>query len=130
MNDYGIRTVYNGTIEEAEVAITDALKSAGFGVLTRIDVALTLKNKIDVDRRPYVILGACNPTLANRALTAEVEMGLFLPCNVIVYQNENDETVVSAIDPMAMVGMLENSDLNHLADDARPLLQQAVESIK
>jgi len=130
MNDYGIRAVYNGTIEEAEGAITNALKEVGFGILTRIDVAATLKNKIDVDRRPYVILGACNPKLANRGINAEIELGLFLPCNVIVYQNESDETVISLIDPMAMVSMLDNPELNHLADDARPLLQQALNSIK
>ena len=130
MNDYGIRAVYNGSIEEAEAAITDALKAVGFGILTRIDVAATLKSKIGVERKPYVILGACNPKLANHGLNAEVELGLFLPCNVIVYQNDNDETVVSAIDPLAMVGMLDNSALNELVEDARPLLQQAVDSIK
>jgi len=130
LNDYGIRAVYNGSIEEAEAAITDALKAVGFGILTRIDVAATLKSKIGVERKPYVILGACNPKLANHGLNAEVELGLFLPCNVIVYQNDNDETVVSAIDPLAMVGMLDNSALNELVEDARPLLQQAVDSIK
>ncbi|ATX82146.1 protein of unknown function DUF302 [Mariprofundus ferrinatatus] len=130
MNSYGIRAVYDGSLDEAEAAITAALKEVGFGILTRIDVAATLKNKINVDRRPYVILGACNPNLANRGLNAEAELGLFLPCNVIVYQNESDETVVSVIDPLAMVGMLDNSELNQLADDARPLLEQALESIK
>lgn len=129
MNDYGIRTIYNGSIEDAESAITEALKAVGFGILTRIDVADTLKNKIGVERKPYVILGACNPNLASQGLIAEAELGLFLPCNVIVYQNDNDEVVVSAIDPLAMVGMLDNSELNRLVEHARPLLQQAVDSI-
>lgn len=128
-NDYGIRTIYNGSIEEAEVAITEALKSVGFGVLTRIDVAATLKAKIDVTRKPYVILGACNPKLANRGLNAEPELGLMLPCNVIVYENEQGQTVVSAIDPNAMVGMIDNEDLQCLVVDARPLLSQAIESL-
>ncbi|OIO73640.1 MAG: ABC transporter ATP-binding protein [Zetaproteobacteria bacterium CG1_02_53_45] len=130
VNDYGIRTICNGSMEEAEAAITDALKAVGFGILTRIDVAATLKSKIGVERKPYVILGACNPKLANDGLHAETELGLFLPCNVIVYQNEDNQTVVSAIDPLAMVGMLENSELNQLVEHARPLLQQAVDSIK
>ena len=83
-NDYGMRTVYDGSVEAAESAITSALMDKGFGILTRIDVAATLKKKIDVDRAPYVILGACNPKLANQALNLEVELGLMLPCNVIV----------------------------------------------
>jgi len=129
MSDYGIRTIYNGNMEEAEAAITDALKAVGFGVLTRIDVAATLKAKIDVDRRPYVILGACNPKLANRGLNTEPELGLMLPCNVIVYENEDGQVVVSAVDPNAMIGMIDNDELDCLAVDARPLLTQAINSI-
>ena len=129
MSDYGMRTVFDGEIEAAEAAITDALKAVGFGILTRIDVAETLKKKIDVQRAPYVILGACNPKLANTALNLEPELGLMLPCNVIVYKGANDETVVSIIDPAAMVGMIDNPDLECLVAEARPLLEQALNSI-
>ena len=129
-NDYGMRTVYEGDMEAAEATITSALMDKGFGILTRIDVAATLKKKIDVDRAPYVILGACNPKLANQALNLEAELGLMLPCNVIVYQNEAAETVVSIIDPAAMVGMIDNPQLESLISEARPLLQQALRDIK
>ncbi len=129
MSDYGMRTVFHGDIAAAETAITDALKSVGFGILTRIDVAETLKKKIDVDRSPYVILGACNPTLANTALNLEPELGLMLPCNVIVYSDSENRTVVSIIDPAAMVGMIDNPELECLVKEARPLLEQALNSI-
>lgn len=127
--DYGMRREFDGNIETAEAEITEALKAVGFGILTRIDVAETLKKKIDVDRPPYVILGACNPKLANRALTLEPEIGLLLPCNVIVYQNEGGRTIVSIIDPASMVGMADNPQLECLVEEARPLLQQALASI-
>jgi len=129
MSDYGMRTVFDGDVEAAEAAITDALKMVGFGILTRIDVAETLKKKIDVERAPYVILGACNPKLANTALNLEPELGLMLPCNVIVYKDSDNQTVVSIIDPAAMVGMIDNPELNCLVKEARPLLEQALNSI-
>jgi len=128
MSDYGMQTVFDGDMARAEAAITDALKVAGFGILTRIDVAETLKNKIDVQRAPYVILGACNPKLANQALNLEPELGLMLPCNVIVYEDEG-KTIVSIIDPAAMVGMIDNPQLECLVSEARPLLEQALRSI-
>jgi len=127
--DYGMRSEFSGGLEAAEAAITEALKDVGFGILTRIDVAETLKKKIDVDRSPYVILGACNPKLANRALGLEPELGLMLPCNVIVYIDESGNTVVSIIDPAAMVGMIDNPQLSCLVEEARPLLQQALAAI-
>ncbi len=129
MSDYGMRTIFDGDMAAAEIAITEALKGVGFGILTRIDVAETLKKKIEVERAPYVILGACNPKLANNALNLEPELGLMLPCNVIIYQNDNDEIVVSIIDPQAMVGMIDNPKLDCLVKDARPLLEQALNSI-
>ncbi len=129
MSDYGLRTVFDGDVAAAEAAITDALKVVGFGILTRIDVTETLKKKIDVERAPYVILGACNPKLANTALNLEPELGLMLPCNVIVYKDSDNQTVVSIIDPAAMVGMIDNPELNCLVKEARPLLEQALNSI-
>ncbi|MDX8395711.1 MAG: DUF302 domain-containing protein [Mariprofundaceae bacterium] len=130
MSEYGMSKSFNGSIQEAEEAVTAALKEVGFGILTRIDVAETLKKKIDVDRAPYVILGACNPKLANQGLNAEEELGLFLPCNVIVYTNKSDETCVSIVDPAAMVGMIDNPELECLMKEARPLLLQALESLE
>ncbi len=129
MSDYGMRKVFDGDIEAAEAAITDALKTVGFGILTRIDVAQTLKKKIDVERAPYVILGACNPKLVNTALNLEPELGLMLPCNVIVYEDSDHQTIVSVIDPAAMVGMIDNPALECLVSEARPLLEQALNSI-
>jgi len=129
MSEYGMRTGFEGDINAAEAAITHALKALGFGILTRIDVAATLKQKIDVERAPYVILGACNPTLANQALLLEPELGLMLPCNVIVYRDKEGRTIVSIIDPAAMVGMIDNPALSCLVNEARPLLQQALKAI-
>ncbi len=129
MSDYGMRTQFNGSIEAAEEAITASLKDVGFGILTRIDVADTLNKKIGVSRKPYIILGACNPKLAHQALQLEVELGLMLPCNVIVYEHETGDTIVSIIDPQAMIGMLDNPKLSCLVEEARPLLQQALAAI-
>jgi len=129
MSDYGMRTAFDGDISAAEAAITEALKAVGFGILTRIDVAETLKKKIDVERAPYVILGACNPKLANTALNLEPELGLMLPCNVIIYENSDHQTIVSVINPAAMVGMIDNPALECLVSEARPLLEQALNSI-
>jgi len=126
---YGMAITFDGSPEEAEAAITEALKTVGFGVLTRIDVADTLKKKIDVERPPYTILGACNPKLANRALSIEPEIGLLLPCNVIVYRDGDGATVVSVIDPSAMAGMSDNPQLQALVEEAKPLLQQALASL-
>lgn len=128
MSDYGIRTRFDGSVEEAEAAITAALKEVGFGVLTRIDVAATLKNKLGIDMSPYVILGACNPQLAAHALQTEKEIGLLLPCNVIVYQI-NGETMVAAIEPAAMLAIVGRDDMQSLADDANKLLSQAIASV-
>ncbi|MDQ6994221.1 MAG: DUF302 domain-containing protein [Mariprofundaceae bacterium] len=130
MADYGMTCVFDGSIEEAEMKITDALKDVGFGILTRIDVAATLKKKIDMDRKPYIILGACNPKLANQGLQLEIELGLMLPCNVIIYENDDGQTIVSMIDPEAMVGMIDNPALQCLVNDAKPLLQQALAAIQ
>jgi uncharacterized protein (DUF302 family) len=129
MSDYGMSTVYKGSVVEAEAAITEALKEVGFGVLTRIDVADTLKKKIDYDKAPYVILGACNPKVASQALEMEDELGLLLPCNVIVYENGSGETVVSIIEPEAMLSVVGRDDMSVLAKEIRELLQKALASL-
>jgi uncharacterized protein (DUF302 family) len=115
---------YAQTIER----VTSALKEQGFGVLTEIDVKATLKKKLDADFRKYVILGACNPPLAYRALSAELEIGLLLPCNVIVYE-ENGGSVVSIVDPISMLGVVDNPGLEPVANEARARLQRVAEAL-
>ncbi len=129
MSDYGMSTVYNGSVDAAEAAVTEALKEVGFGILTRIDVADTLKKKINYDKAPYVILGACNPGIASQALEMEEELGLLLPCNVIVYENASGETVISMIEPEAMLSVAGRDDMTVLAKDIRLLLQKALAAV-
>ena len=114
MTTFGMRKELKSTYDEALVRVPEALKTEGFGVLTEIDVAATLKQKIGVDFRRYKILGACNPPLAHQALTAELEIGLMLPCNVVVYEADDGRAVVLAIDPtqtMAAAGLPALADL-------------------
>jgi len=110
--------------------VTDALKAEGFGVLTEIDVRETLKKKIDVDFRPYKILGACNPTLSHRALTAAPEVGLLLPCNVTVSQEGEGVIAVSIVDPIAMLGVVKHPELESVANEARAKLERVAASLQ
>jgi len=126
---YGFQVVFEGSIEAAEAAVTEALKSVGFGVLTRIDVAATLKKKLGLDRRPYVILGACNPNIASQALEMEEQLGLLLPCNVVVYENVEQKTVIAAIDPVAMLSVVGNAELDAVAAQVKVLLEQALQAV-
>ena len=113
----------------AVAAITAALKTEGFGVLTTIDIQSTLKQKLDADMPPYVILGACNPPLAYRALTVEPEIGLLLPCNVIVYAGADGATTISAIDPEAQFALVQRADLADLAREVGMRLRRALDQI-
>jgi uncharacterized protein (DUF302 family) len=123
--DYGMRTHLNLSFEDAVAKATEALKAEGFGVLTEIDVQATLKKKLDVDFRRYTILGACNPPLAHRALSTELEIGLLLPCNVIVYEDEGGEgSIVSIVDPIVMLGVGINPDLAPVANAAAERLKR------
>ncbi|MFO7661688.1 MAG: DUF302 domain-containing protein [Chloroflexota bacterium] len=123
--DYGMRTHLNLSFEDAVAKATEALKAEGFGVLTEIDVQATLKKKLDVDFRRYTILGACNPPLAHRALSTELEIGLLLPCNVIVYEDEGGEgSIVSIVDPIVMLGVGINPDLAPVANAAAERLER------
>lgn len=123
---YGFGTTLAGvSFEEAIRRVTDALKDEGFGVLTEIDVQATLKKKLDVDFRPYVILGACNPPLAKQALEGEPDIGLLLPCNVVVQQTR-EGSAVSIADPKAMFALVDNPDVAPIARDAEARLRRVL----
>jgi uncharacterized protein (DUF302 family) len=128
--DYGIRKTLNISYEEAIPKVTEALKKEGFGILTEINVKETLKKKLDKDFKKYMILGACNPPLAFQALSAETEMGLLLPCNVIVYESGPNQTVVSAQDPDVFLSIVEGKkDLEGVAKEARERLVRVINSL-
>ncbi|HUT50981.1 MAG TPA: DUF302 domain-containing protein [Alphaproteobacteria bacterium] len=115
--------------DQAITRVTEALKGEGFGVLTDIDIAATMKAKLGADFRPYRILGACNPQLAHRALQLEDKIGTMLPCNVIVQQHENGDVEVSAVDPAASMQAVDNPGLAEVAGDVRDRLKRVVDSL-
>lgn len=115
--------------DEAIARVTDELKKEGFGVLTEIDVKATFKKKLDIDFRNYRILGACNPPFAYKALQAEPQIGLMLPCNVVVQEGENNQTIVSAIDPQSSMQAVENEALGEVAGQVKAKLQKVIESV-
>ena len=128
---YGLRVVVPLSYEQAVERTTQALKAEGFGVLTTIDVKQTLKQKLDREFRKYVILGACNPPLADRALHVELEIGLLLPCNVIVYETEAGRSTVAAMAPIAALGIVgENAELQGVAHEADQRLRRALTSLE
>ncbi len=128
---YGLRVQLPISYEEAVQRASAALKGQGFGVLTTIDVKDTLKQKLDRSFRKYVILGACNPPLADRALHAELEIGLLLPCNVIVYETGPGQATVSAMAPLAALGIVgENRDLQEVAREADARLRTALRTLE
>jgi len=129
MSDYGFSKTIDVSYEDTIEKVTEALKEEGFGVLTTIDVKETLKKKLDVDFRKYIILGACNPLFAYQTLQAEINIGLFLPCNVIVYEDDNGKSVVSAIDPIKMVSIVDNPALEEIAKDVSAKLRNAIEKV-
>jgi len=126
---YSYSKTLNATYDEALEKVTNALKAEGFGILTEIDVKATLKTKLDVDVKPYKILGACNPPYAYKSLQAEEQIGLMLPCNVIVYINDNDETIVAAVDPVASMQAVQNEALGEIAETIQGKLKNIIESL-
>ncbi|MCG3211781.1 MAG: hypothetical protein FOGNACKC_05427 [Anaerolineae bacterium] len=125
----GLHATLDISYEQAIEQVTIALKEQGFGVLTEIDVKATLKKKIDADFRRYVILGACNPNLAHKALQAELDLGLLLPCNVIVYETDTGQTTVGIVDPISMLGVVENEELAPVASEARRRLEKVIDKL-
>ncbi len=121
---YGFSTKVGCGFSEAIDKATAALQEEGFGVLTEIDVKAVMKKKLDVDKRPYTILGACNPVLANKALTADPDIGLLLPCNVVVREEEDGSVTVAFMDPSAVLGLVNQEGIEELAGDVRSRLQR------
>ena len=126
---YHFSKVLGVPFDEAVSRVTEALSKEGFGVLTDIDVAATLKKKLGQGFRPYRILGACNPQLAYRALTLEDKIGTMLPCNVIVQQREGGKVEVSAVDPVASMRAVDNPDLGEVAKEVRAKLKRVVDGL-
>ena len=121
---YGFNVTVNGNMDEIRSRVEAALKEEGFGVLTEIDVAATLKKKIDVDRKPYLILGACNPVLANQAINADPDIGLLLPCNVVLREEDDGAITVGFMDPAAVLGLVDKQGVEDLAAEVRDRLER------
>tara|TARA_R110000744_G_scaffold125854_3_gene232130 strand:+ start:295 stop:753 length:459 start_codon:yes stop_codon:yes gene_type:complete len=127
---YSINKILKGkSFDEATEQVTAELKKEGFGVLTEIDIKETLKKKLDVDFRKYKILGACNPQFAYKALQSEDKIGVFLPCNVVVQEQANGEIEVSAVDPIASMGSVKNTDLEGIAKEVQQKLTRAISNL-
>lgn len=126
---YAIGRTVSYTFGEADRRVREALKNEGFGVLTEIDVAATLKEKLDVDFPPYTILGACNPPLAHQALQAEPDVGLLLPCNVVVRALPDGRTMVEALDPVKQLAVADSPTLTALAEDVRARMERVISAL-
>lgn len=126
---YGITRKVNLSVEEAEKKVRETLKKQGFGILTEIDVQKTLKEKIGAEIKPYKILGACNPSFAHKAIIAEKEIGLLLPCNVIIYEDDSGATHVAAMDPKPAMALVNNPIIEELAGEVRKKIIAALEEV-
>ncbi|MCP4233150.1 MAG: DUF302 domain-containing protein [Aestuariibacter sp.] len=126
---YSFSTELNGQLAEIEQQLRSALKEEGFGIITEIDVKATMKEKLDIDKRPYKILGACNPTLANQAIDAEPDIGLLLPCNVVIRLEESGAVRIAFMDPVAVLSLVEHEDVEALAGEVRTCLLRVRESM-
>jgi uncharacterized protein (DUF302 family) len=130
MTNYAFKNTIAAPMDEAEDLVRAALAAEGFGVITEIDFQATLKEKLDVDFRPYKVLGACNPPLAYQALRADLDIGLLLPCNVLIYEgDEPGTTVVAAIDPVKQLGVAGRDDMGDLAEEVGARLRRVVDGL-
>ncbi len=129
MNQHAFTAVLNTSYEDAVSKVTEALKEEGFGVLTEINVKETLKKKLGVDFRKYVILGACNPPYAHRTLQLDLGVGLLLPCNVIVYETDDKKAHVSAINPVSALEVIKNEGLRKIAEEVSEKLKRVVDKV-
>jgi len=129
IKEYAFSTVLDASYEDAVSKVTDALKEEGFGVLTEIDVKSTLKKKLGVDFRKYVILGACNPPYAHRTLQADLDVGLLLPCNVIVYETDDKKAYVSAFNPVSALEVIKSQELRKIAEEVSEKLKRVLDKV-
>jgi uncharacterized protein (DUF302 family) len=127
---YGFHTTSGKGFDETIEQVTEALKAEGFGVLSDIDVAATFKAKLSIDRRPYRILGACNPTLANQAIGADADIGLLLPCNVVVREEDDGQVTVAFMDPAAVLRLVDQPGIDALAQDVKSRLQRVRDALQ
>jgi len=126
---YGFSTTFAGSYDQAIEKVTEELKKEGFGVLTEIDVQATLKVKLGIEKRPYKILGACNPGYANQALDAEPDIGLLLPCNVVVREEEDGSITVAFMDPKSVLGLVNRPEVETLGMEVREKLQRVCDAM-
>ena len=127
--DYTTQTTVDGEFDAVVEKTTDALEDEGFGVLCDIDVQATFAKKLDEEFRQYRILGACNPQLAHQGLGDEIELGALLPCNVIVYETDEGDVTVSAVDPNQLVGITDNADLDPIAEDVSDRFERVLDAL-
>ena len=129
IKEYAFSTILDASYEDAISKVTEALKEEGFGVLTEIDVKSTLKKKLNVDFRKYVILGACNPPYAHRTLQTDLDVGLLLPCNVIVYETDDNKAYVSALNPVSALEVIKSDELRKIAEEVSEKLQRVIDKV-